>query len=272
MTVTKRIRKKYRKGKVLLPPSALKTIIECNSSITNGNNNKKKQRTFIDNRLNGCIEKRIKLIAITTPDLIGNANKQGLKRTDSTPDMIVKEVHHALPNNIPTNTTSRYTSLQNPRTLENIAAARTMPPSKKIPYGGIVGAFDRQRKKNIIELVRFKKEFGHPNVPRTYKTNQKLATWVSNQRKNYREKNIIKEKLAALEGINFQWGPLQAGWNVKFVELVKFEQEFGHCNVSKEYEPNPKLGGWVRQQRRLGRGFHENKKTSLSESRMITLY
>lgn len=39
-------------------------------------------------------------------------------------------------------------------------------------------------------------------------------------------------------------------WNEQYTALLKFKQQYGHCQVPQNYAPSPKLGQWVMAQRR----------------------
>ena len=61
------------------------------------------------------------------------------------------------------------------------------------------------------ELIAFKQQHGHCNVPKKYSANKLLGQWVSNQRTQYRFKckgeasSMTADRQADLEKIGFQW-------------------------------------------------------------------
>jgi hypothetical protein len=61
------------------------------------------------------------------------------------------------------------------------------------------------------ELVKFKAEMGHCNVPSLNKENQKLATWVKCARRQYKllfagkKSNMTPERATRLANIGFVW-------------------------------------------------------------------
>lgn len=64
----------------------------------------------------------------------------------------------------------------------------------------------------LNELIEFKSQHGHCNVPSLYPTNQKLATWVKCQRRQYKlykinnpRSNMTIERLDRLNAIGFHW-------------------------------------------------------------------
>ena len=67
--------------------------------------------------------------------------------------------------------------------------------------------------KRCCELIAFKEEFGHCNVPVKYSDNQSLGKWCNNTRKAYERiqkklKPVFKltpKRIQRLEEIGFQW-------------------------------------------------------------------
>lgn len=101
-----------------------------------------------------------------------------------------------------------------------------------------------------LRLLDYVKEYGHANVPITYKDKQ-LATWVRTQRK-YRDtlSEYRKEKLLAC-GFNFEFANSrnEKQWEEMFNKLLEFKEKFGHVNVSSRYEDKT-LANWVNSQRK----------------------
>lgn len=65
--------------------------------------------------------------------------------------------------------------------------------------------------RRIEELREYKKVHGHVSVPTSYKENMKLATWVKQQRRQYklfcqgRPSNITLERIDQLQSMGFEW-------------------------------------------------------------------
>lgn len=63
----------------------------------------------------------------------------------------------------------------------------------------------------IAEIEEFRRLHGHVTVPSTYKENMKLATWVKQQRRQYklfsqgRPSNITLERIEQLQSLGFEW-------------------------------------------------------------------
>jgi hypothetical protein len=90
--------------------------------------------------------------------------------------------------------------------------------------------------RNIMykELLSFKNEHGHPNVPHDYTKNNPFRNWVNRIRKN--RKDLPDEKIKKLEKLGldfkgyFHWRNKKQ-WNDRYEKLMLFHKEYGHCNV-----------------------------------------
>lgn len=120
---------------------------------------------------------------------------------------------------------------------------------------------DAKWKQMYMLLVDFRDRFGHCDVPTKWKENVKLSQWVSHQRFKYKARqqgrkvgeSIKKEQIERLESIGFCWDPKGQVWWSMYRALEEFKREYGHCRVPQVYRSNPKLGIWVRHQRRACR-------------------
>ncbi|WP_231911662.1 DEAD/DEAH box helicase [Chlamydia suis] len=118
---------------------------------------------------------------------------------------------------------------------------------------------------NFLELQRFREEHGHCNVPSVYPQNPSLGVWVSNQRSHFKKCKLSEDRIARLEEIGFVWDVTEEAWEENFLELKRFQEEHGHCNVPRWYPENPDLGSWVKAQRKTF------KSGELSEDRIARL-
>ena len=63
----------------------------------------------------------------------------------------------------------------------------------------------------LSELLEFKQQWGHYNVPQKYAKNPKLSNWVNRQRKQYellksgKNSLINNERIVQLEMFGFKW-------------------------------------------------------------------
>lgn len=95
----------------------------------------------------------------------------------------------------------------------------------------------------FLELVRFKAENGHSDVPRKHP----LGQWVSNQRQRNRIGSLAKERVERLNKIGFIFITRSRGAFDDYVEqLLEYKNFYGHMNVPQKYR---QLGRWVNDQR-----------------------
>ena len=70
---------------------------------------------------------------------------------------------------------------------------------------------DKTWNRKYGELIEYKEKHGHCNVPCHFKANKQLATWVHNQRQQYRllkqgkKCPLTEERIDKLENIGFKW-------------------------------------------------------------------
>jgi len=115
------------------------------------------------------------------------------------------------------------------------------------------------------ELLAFKENHGHCNIPRSYVDNPALAKWVNWQRLEKRRNRLSEDRLLRLREIGFIWEPRDDTWEQMFAALRTFTEKHEHCNVRQSYDDNPDLGTWVTSQRIL------KKKNRLPEDHMLRL-
>mmetsp|Transcript_14354 Transcript_14354/g.34770 ORF Transcript_14354/g.34770 Transcript_14354/m.34770 type:complete len:742 (-) Transcript_14354:428-2653(-) len=112
------------------------------------------------------------------------------------------------------------------------------------------------------ELVAFWKEHGHFLVSESY--NLKLSKWITTQRGRYHG-SVLNHRLLSqterylLERIGFPWASdrVEVEWQMRFDELVQFQEKHGHLQVSRP--ENKSLNKWMiyQRQRHKGNGFSE---------------
>lgn len=140
---------------------------------------------------------------------------------------------------------------------------------KKVPPSH----FDELWWQRYMELIRFKEDNGHCNVPQRYLPNKALGKWVHKQRQEFKKirskepSTLNIQRFEALRKIGFQCttsNRAEALWHKRFNELVEYQKENGHCNVPQKYSSNVSLGKWVHRQR------HEFKKIRDGEPSFLT--
>jgi hypothetical protein len=112
----------------------------------------------------------------------------------------------------------------------------------------------------FAELKRYKEKYGHCNET-LYKERlqPKLAAWVNKQRKLQKEGRLRADRQTRLDELGFVWNTLDAAW---FIELKRYKEEYGDCNVRQKWRHNLKLAAWVsfqRVQERAGKLSAERK-------------
>eukprot|EP00979_Chaetoceros_neogracilis_P012810 scaffold3485_cov259-Chaetoceros_neogracile.AAC.12 len=109
----------------------------------------------------------------------------------------------------------------------------------------------------FMELEKYKEKNGHCNCPQK---NGSLGSWISTQRNLFTSKKLKADRYEKLDGIGFAFEDANFAnlktqsehekWNIRFVELEKYKETNGHCNIPAN---NGSLGSWVRTQRTLFR-------------------
>ena len=101
----------------------------------------------------------------------------------------------------------------------------------------------------FAKLQAFSSAHGHCKVPQGWSENPKLGTWVGTQRVRKTKGRLPRELIQRLEKLGFDWDPLSSAWDAMFSELQAFKKTHGHCKVPQRWSENPKLWGWVNNQR-----------------------
>ena len=104
--------------------------------------------------------------------------------------------------------------------------------SKKVPFD-----------ERIKDLMSFKAEFRHCNVPETNSRKYKhysLGLWCDNIKKSFKAikegrspgRKLSKADIQRLENAGFEWNlSKKVPFHERFKDLMAFKAEFGHCNV-----------------------------------------
>lgn len=127
------------------------------------------------------------------------------------------------------------------------------------------------------ELLEYRAKHGDCMIPRGWPLNPRLASWVAEQRKQYklrtenRGTSITAERIALLDQIGFAWNAQQASWAGHLADLTAFRKKHGHCHVPMQDPDYPKLGLWVKEQRRHYTLRQQNKKTHMTPERIAAL-
>ena len=160
---------------------------------------------------------------------------------------------------------------------------------------------------SLQELEKYKQEHGDCIVPRGYTLNPRLASWVAEQRyvccsallcvgllrhacciyltraltflslwpyrkqykllKDGKQSSITTERIALLLEIDFAWNAQEAAWARHMSELKRFRRETGHCHVPLNEPRYPRLGLWVKEQRRHYMLLKQDKQSHMNPER-----
>ena len=114
----------------------------------------------------------------------------------------------------------------------------------------------------LDELMKYKTEHGHCNVPKSLGP---LGVWVGTQRLQRRKDKLSEGRIEKLDDLGFNWGIARGTpptWDERHEELKEYKAEHGDCNVVQTQGP---LGIWVHNKRA------RRKKGKLSEEEIQKL-
>jgi superfamily II DNA or RNA helicase len=107
------------------------------------------------------------------------------------------------------------------------------------------------------ELIEFKAEHKHCNVPFDYEERPKLGGFVNSMRTKKSRGELSQQRIQLLDQIGFKWAVREEQseeiWEARCKQLLEFKATHGHCNVPTEWSENPTLGHWLSVQRGLKR-------------------
>jgi superfamily II DNA or RNA helicase len=111
---------------------------------------------------------------------------------------------------------------------------------------------EEQWEDGLTQFKAFVSEYGHGNVPRSYKliNGFNLSAWVGTQR--WKRSQMTSERKELLENTSgWTWDPMQDAWDTSFNRLINFVEMHGHSRVPQKFktEDGYSLGVWVSQQR-----------------------
>jgi hypothetical protein len=124
---------------------------------------------------------------------------------------------------------------------------------------------------NYEELQNFEMHNGHVDVASN--DNGQLHSWLQAQLEENLNGSLDSVKYNALERVGVTFRKVQevqssdSLWDEQFEELKAYANENGDCLVPQHYDANPRLGYFVKNQRRQYKLLEEEKKSSLTEER-----
>jgi hypothetical protein len=150
--------------------------------------------------------------------------------------------------------------------LTQRSRAGELPPERKARLNEVSFIWtpqDSAWENMFAELKRYRDSHGDCNVSKNWES--PLGRWVNKQRALHERGVLTSERKTKLDSLGFVWGPQDAAWEARFIELKRFKDQHGHCNVSAQWSDNRQLVTWVRNQRnffRAGR-IHPQRKARL---------
>lgn len=115
------------------------------------------------------------------------------------------------------------------------------------------------------ELVTFRKENGHCNVPTNDEKNRRLGQWVSSIRYKHKIGELEEDKVTALDDLDFVWSASDLAWQQMYESLVTYARAHGTTNVHEREAGHEKLARWVHSQR------HRHKRGKMAAARLHLL-
>uniref|UniRef100_A0A7S2K6L1 Helicase-associated domain-containing protein n=1 Tax=Leptocylindrus danicus TaxID=163516 RepID=A0A7S2K6L1_9STRA len=108
----------------------------------------------------------------------------------------------------------------------------------------------------LLEFIAYREIYGTCSVPQDFPSYQEFGNWVHTTRKEYiklrdgKPSQLTLDRFEALDAEGFIWVEEEhLPWRERFLQLVEFKKQFGHCNVSYPTHDCKALARWVRYQR-----------------------
>jgi hypothetical protein len=138
---------------------------------------------------------------------------------------------------------------ENVTSLEGMPVLRSPPPvnSKRKQSEAYTSKNHEKWNRQFMDLVEYKTTNGHCNIPTQ---SGSLGRWIHRQRKLFRCNKLKVDRHDKLVEIGFTFDHDSNEWNRHFMELVKYKETNGNCNIPTN---KGSLGSWVSTQRTLFR-------------------
>ena len=100
------------------------------------------------------------------------------------------------------------------------------------------------------QLLVFRDEFGHCEVPWKYPVGPSLGQWCISMSNAYNQIqtgrttscDLSQNRIERLEQTGFLWKPNGNAFEQRYRDLEALKSEFGYCNVHQNYSVDPSLG------------------------------
>jgi len=133
----------------------------------------------------------------------------------------------------------------------------------------------------IEDLKTFQMQDGHVDVLED--ANSELFAWLQRQREHYFTGSLNEKKINCLASLGVslecnantnesdQPTTRTSSWDNQYNDLKEYSISHGNCLVPQHYKPDPRLGLFVKNQRRQYKLMKMEKKSSMTQERMHKL-
>ncbi|KAL7537840.1 hypothetical protein ACHAWF_005910 [Thalassiosira exigua] len=137
---------------------------------------------------------------------------------------------------------------------------------------------DKFWRDRYYELVAFHSKHGTTRIPDKYDAAPQLHTWVALQRRQLKllsegkPTRLNDDRIQMLKAVGLE-SKIRASttWMDRFMELKRFKDEHGTCDVPQKWKENPSLGRWVDNQKTQHQKLYDGKPTHLTIERIQLL-
>jgi hypothetical protein len=123
-----------------------------------------------------------------------------------------------------------------------------------IELGFVWDALDYTWNLGLAELQSYLKKTGNLQISQKYKTKSGylLGSWVSDQRKRFKQGKLLPDKISKLNGLGFIWDIHEYDWQQGVSELKLFKSENGHLIVKNNAVNSSgfKMGTWASERKK----------------------
>ncbi|KAL9191536.1 hypothetical protein ACHAXT_001242 [Thalassiosira profunda] len=137
---------------------------------------------------------------------------------------------------------------------------------------------DKFWRDRYAELAAFHAQTGTTRIPPSYAEAPQLHTWVSLQRRQLKlhgegkPTKLTEERIQLLEAVGLETKIRSTTtWMDRFMELKRYKDEHGNCDIPQKWKENPSLGRWVDNQKTQHQKLYDGKPTHMTIERIQLL-
>lgn len=168
---------------------------------------------------------------------------QGLKEQDDLLAQIIAEMR------IERGRTGGFDDSRFRERIETLGPELSLETLRRTITAACLDAIGEQWFERYGQLLDYMEKHGKRDMPARWAENQKLATWVVNQRVLQRDGVLEDEKVELLNRVGFKWNPHASNWRTSYLALLEYRKQFGNCRVPQDWKENKSLAHWVKTQR-----------------------